>query len=269
MEAEREHTLDAISGCLVLEQSRRGYRFGLDALLLATDLPVTSERAVVWELGAGHGAVCLSVSARRPAWSVTALERQPSLLERLERNIARNAEVLGEVELVRADLREHRKVLTPHQADLVLCNPPYFPEGTRRVSDDAERADAHHERHGGLADFVAASCYVLKHRGWLKLILPPWRLVSLMAAIAPRDLRLVSTRFVHAEPGRDAYLMEVVMRRGRAPDARVRPPLFVRGEDGFYTEEVARRVAGAACADPEEGFIESVRAASDKQRGLS
>lgn len=265
-------TQDMISGRLSLWQHPRGYRFGLDALLLATDLPELKQphRAHVLELGAGQGAVALSIAARQAFASVRAVERNPSMLALLGDNIAHNQACFGEtiVTLIACDLREHRAHLQPHSADLIVCNPPYFPLGHRRESDDEERADAHHERHGDLEDFIRAATYLLTHRGWFKLILPPWRLPALCATLMS-DLKLLSLRFVHAEPHQPAYLMEAVMRRGGGPDLVIREPLYVRGDDGLYTEEVARRVAAAALATlPHNETIAQVRAASDRKRGL-
>ena len=66
------------------------------------------------------------------------------MLELLRVNVARNQGVVGDVDVVveDVDLRQHRTKLTSHCASLVLCNPPYFPLGQRRVSQHEERADA-------------------------------------------------------------------------------------------------------------------------------
>jgi tRNA1Val (adenine37-N6)-methyltransferase len=266
-----ERTQDVISGRLALWQRSRGYRFGLDALLLATDLPKLKhpERACVLELGAGQGAVGLSIAARQHHRQVMLVERNPSMLALLNENVEHNAARFGEVDVSThaLDVREHRAHLSSHCADLIVCNPPYFPQGHRRESADEERADAHHERHGSLADFLRAAAYLLNHRGFCKLILPPWRLGAFHEAIMG-DLKLLSLRFLHAAPGDPAYLMEAVLRRGGGPDLEVRAPLHVRGSDGLYSEEVARRVAGAArCAPPDDAQVQQTRAASDARRG--
>ncbi len=77
-------------------------------------------------------------------------------------------------------------------------------------------------------------------------------------------LHLHSLRFVHAAPGARAYLFEAVAVRGAAAPGgpAVLPPLHVRGADGRYTPEAARRVAGAALpggAPPSEEAVAAVR----------
>ena len=112
----------------------------------------------------------------------------------------------------------------------------------------SERAAARHELHGGLGAFVAAAGAALAPRGLLKLVLPPTRLPDLAAALAASGLTLRSLRFVHAAPGEGAHLFEATAGAAGAAGAgcAVVAPLYVRGADGRYTLEAARRIAGAA-----------------------
>ncbi len=234
-------TADALfDGELTIWQHADGYRFGLDALLLASDLVDLPDNATVVELGAGQGAVALSVAHTHPDWHIVALERQTSLLKLLRRNVEVNQ--LDNVQVIAGDLRDHRYLLEPHSADLVLCNPPYFRPGDRRPSPKKERAAGRHELHGTLADFIAASAYVLKQRGSMQMMTPPLRLPDVLDGLQPTDLRLQSLRFYHANATKDAYLIDYRCRRGGAPDMAVRPPLYIYQDQGIYTDEVARRI---------------------------
>lgn len=251
-------TEDVISDQLRILQRVQGYRFGLDALLLATELPCAFGR--VCELGAAQGPVILSILSRYPKAQGLAVELQPSLLELLRRNIALNALEPERVSVLEADVSAPKGVIPPHWADLVVFNPPYFPPSKRDPSELEERAIARHELRATLGDFMRCAQYVLKPRGWLKLIIPPWRLLDLLSATTPLDLAPVSMRMVHASPLQDAYLIEVIMRRSARADLRVESPLFVRGEDHYYTQEVAARLAGAALSQaPSAEQIERVR----------
>ena len=237
----RERTRDQIYDAkITLWQHKKGYRFGTDALLLATDLPGLAEGARVVELGAAHGPVALTIAAFHPEVHVLALERQEELAILLKENIALNG--LANVEALRGDLRVFRDLLEPHSADLVVFNPPYYRPEERRLSTCEERAQAHHELHGTLEDFIRAARYVLKPRGYLKMIAPPLRMPDVFAAIAGTDLSLESVRFFHSTFEREAYLVEYVMRRSGAPDFKVLPPLYLDAEEKVYTEEVARRL---------------------------
>jgi tRNA1(Val) A37 N6-methylase TrmN6 len=113
------------------------------------------------------------------------------------------------------------------------------------MSDDPERAAARHELAGDLSDFVRAAQYVATQRGRFKTIVPPIRLDDLVEAVADTDFSLEWMRFFHSREASDAYLLEVVMRRGGAADVSIRPPLIVYdGPD--YTDEVRSRIDSAA-----------------------
>lgn len=238
-------TRDVVSdGALVIQQSESGYRFGLDAVLLATDLPHVPLDGHVVDLGAGTGAVGLMVAKRRPDTTVEAIEVQPSLHDLLLLNIREN-DLEERVAGLKGDVRQHQLLLSAHSADLVLMNPPYYRIGQGRVSPNRERAAAHQELHGSLRDFIVAAQYVLKPRAYLKLVLPPMRLSDLMLEIRKSDFSPQSVRFIHAKPGRDAYLMEWLFRRGGTGQLAVLPPLTLNEGEGF-TPEVRDRFAGAA-----------------------
>lgn len=236
-----ELTRDVLfGGDLVVWQRREGYRFGLDALLLATELPEMGDNPTVVDLGAGQGVVALTVALHCPEARIIAVERQESLVELLKRNIDENG--FDNIEVVAGDLREYRELLTPHTADLVLCNPPYYPTGRRRPSPVRERAEARHELHGGIGDFVEASAYVASQRGRVQMFTPPLRMTDALRAAEQTDLRPVDLRFYHPSVDEDAYLIRYRWRRGGAPDFAVRPPLYIYESEGVYTEEVARRI---------------------------
>jgi len=230
-------------GALLLLQhsGSTAYRFGLDSLLLATDLPPVRDGGMVVDLGAGCGVAGLCVALqRRRAGRFLLVERQPALA-RLCRLNAAAAGVAADVR--EADVRDTAAWLPAEKAHLLLCNPPFFsPAG----GVETERASARQALHGGLPSFLAAAEAALADSGLAaaKFVFPPSSLPQLLASL--RRLRVASLRFVHPAPGEEAHLVEVVLRRKDAPALRVRPPLFVRGADGRYSPEVARRIAAAA-----------------------
>lgn len=250
-------TDDVISDVLTIRQHRRGYRFGIDALLLATDLPPWSGQRIL-ELGAAHGPVSLSLAMRLEHVEVTALEVQPPLYSLLEHNSTQDFGT-SQVSCLLADVCNIRQVCASHAFDLVVFNPPYFPIQKRRPSEHKERAIARHEVLASLDDFLSAAQYTLRPKGWCKFVIPPWRLPDVYAFAQRSDFGIVSCRSIHADQNQDAYLCEVVMRRGARVDLTLRPMLCIRDEAGYYTQEVCQRVASAANASPSPEFVEQVQ----------
>lgn len=248
---------DLVSGVLTVRQSaqRGAYRFGLDALLLATDLPdgllQRAESPLVLDLGAGSGVVGLCVASRHAHCTVLAVERQLALAE-LARHNAAAAGFSHRMAVCCADVRDQSAWLSSqcqsNRVTLLLCNPPFYylqPAHSTAAAVQSQRLAARHELHGTLGDFVAAASAV--HATAAKFVIPPQRLPDLLTAL-PSGYNISSLRFVHAAPGEEAYLVEVFVSRSGSPMG-VKAPLFVRGEDGRYTRQVALRMANAARAD--------------------
>jgi tRNA1Val (adenine37-N6)-methyltransferase len=238
-------TLDAMAGGgLRLFQRQAGYRFNLDAVLLAGFALAHREAdrpARVIDLGAGSGVVALLVAAWRPAWQVTAVEVQPSLADLARRNIELNN---LPVELIEADWRSLGVPGRMGEADLVVCNPPYFAVERGQPCPDTEKAAARHEVLGTIADTARAARRLVQAKGSARFIYAASRLLDLIEALAGAGLPVVRLRLVHAKARDPAYAVLVES----LPDSRrpltVDAPLVVHSDDGGYSPEVAALLAG-------------------------
>jgi release factor glutamine methyltransferase len=80
---------------------------------------------VVVDLCAGTGAIALAVATELPGAVVYAVERDPEALQWLRRNVSNQVTVLA------GDVTEEATTSTlDGRVDLLLCNPPYVPDGT-------------------------------------------------------------------------------------------------------------------------------------------
>jgi release factor glutamine methyltransferase len=89
--------------------------------------------SVVVDLGAGSGALALSIAHEHPAARVTAVERDAGAIEWTRHNAAARA-TAGDtpIEVIAGDMTD--PALLPHldgTVDLVVSNPPYVPDGAR------------------------------------------------------------------------------------------------------------------------------------------
>ena len=225
-------------GQITCTQSRQGYRFSIDAVLLAHFVSPRRQDRVL-DLGAGCGVVSLILAYRHPAISLTCLEIQDSLLDLIRANIAQNG-LADRMQSVAGDLRHMHGLLPAGGFDLVVCNPPYYAVGSGQRNPNDEQAVARHELKADLADILRAAAFALRTKGRLALIYPATRGAALIAALRQFHLEPKRLQAVHPYPGAAASLLlvEAVNRGGE--ELAVLPPLYVHDEPaGDYSPALA------------------------------
>lgn len=250
---ESELRQDAyLGGRVMLWQPRRGYRAGVDPVLLAATLPAARGERVL-ELGCGAGAALLCLAARVPGLSLTGVERDPAYAALARRNGG------SALEVVEADLGDLPADLRQRQFDHVLANPPYYRRSASRPSDDPAREAAHGEDRP-LADWVRVAAKRLAPKGQLHLIQRTERLPELLAAL-PSGMGSVEVLPLAARAGRAPERIILRARKNGRGAFHLHAPLVLHrgaahpgdaGED--YVPEVASALReGAALPFPAVG----------------
>jgi tRNA1Val (adenine37-N6)-methyltransferase len=223
-----------------------GYRTNVDALLLAAFAGQhrRGTRHAI-DLGAGVGAVGLSLFHLGVSARVDFIERDPSLAALCRRNLAANGfESRGSVFV--GDLERSLRSIAPelvHGASLVVANPPYVtPERDGRPPAHARSQARQRARHGDLAPFLRAAADALGRRGRACFVYPAHALVDVMALARDAGLEPKRVRFVHGKTNRPARVALIELAFAKAGGLVVDTPLIETGSDGKLSDEVARLV---------------------------
>jgi tRNA1Val (adenine37-N6)-methyltransferase len=238
-------TQDALfDGRLALVQPRHGegYRTNVDAILLATFAADGGRKPhLVVDLGAGVGAVGLTLLYVAAAQRVAFVERDPTLAEMCRANLKANRWLSkGSVHV--ADLEDPLELAAPelvHAAELVVANPPYVaPERDGRPPTARSSAGRMGARRGALAPFVRAAELALGKRGRVCFVYPAHALLDLTTLAQRAGLEPKRLRFVHGKAGRPARVALVELARAKRGGLVVVPPLVEVGGDGKATPEL-------------------------------
>jgi tRNA1Val (adenine37-N6)-methyltransferase len=234
---ETEETLDTLfQGELAVIQKRKGYRFSLDAILLAHFVRIRNGEEII-DLGTGNGVIPLVLSHLHPSINIVGLEIQKEMAQRALNGVKLNR-LASRIKIVQGDVRSIAQAFSPKSFDMVVCNPPYRPRASGRMNPDAEKRLARHEVKGELKDFLRAGFYLLRHRGRLALVYPATRAPELLEAMKRVDLEPKLLRFVHSFEGSEATLVLAEGVKGARSESKVLPPLIIYSRTKEYTAEV-------------------------------
>jgi len=233
----KDETLDdLILGGRKIIQSRHGYRFSLDSVLLA-HFPDLEAVAQAVDLGTGSGVIPLILGARSPHLKVAGVELQPGMADRARRTMKLNR-VEDRITIIEADIREIEKHLSGGYAELVLSNPPFWKRGQGKVSRHPEQAIARHELCLELGEVWSKGAYLLRPGGHMAVIQPVSRMMESLAHIEKQGLGIYRLRMVHAFREREAGLVLLEAVKQKRPALKILPPLIIYDEGGGYSQEI-------------------------------
>ncbi|HEX9146255.1 MAG TPA: tRNA1(Val) (adenine(37)-N6)-methyltransferase [Candidatus Binatia bacterium] len=238
-----EETLDTLfNGQLRILQTRKGYRFSLDAVLLAHFASDKAKEKIA-DLGTGNGVIPMILAYRNPLISVLGVEVQEGLAYRARRNVQLN-NLDKRIRIIQGDVRAINRIVAPESFGAVLCNPPYRKPTSGRLSPSAERKIARHEIMGTLHHFLEAGRYLLKANGRMSLIYPAVRCIDLLQGMRDAGLEPKRLRIVYSSKDAEASLILAEGVKGGRSGAKIMAPLFIYERGKTYSAEVAAMLHG-------------------------
>jgi tRNA1Val (adenine37-N6)-methyltransferase len=224
------------NGLIRVKQSRGGYRFSLDAVVLAHHA-VPHSREKVLDLGTGCGIIPLILAYRQPHTDIYGVEVQTELAELAATNVREN-QLQNRITVFCADMKLLRPAMTAGPVDLVVCNPPFRRRGSGRINPDAQRAVARHEIKAKLGDIIQTSYRMLRTAGRLVLIYTAGRLTDILCRMRSDGIEPKFIRMIHSRQDTEAALILIEGVKGGRPDLKIAPPLIIYDKNNNYTDEV-------------------------------
>lgn len=233
-----EETVDEIlKGKLKVIQKIRGYRFSIDALLLAHFVHVKKNDRVL-DMGTGSGVIAMIIACRWPCGKVIGVDVQDDLVDMARRSVAMNG-LTDKVEIRMGNIDSIETLFEAQTFEVVIFNPPYRKLKSGKTNPDYQKFVARHEIEGSLHKFLEAATYVLRTSGRVYIIYPASRIVDLLyhmrsVSIEPKRIKMVHSDF----RSRGVFVLVEGVKAG-GEEAAVLPPLHIYDGEGVYTEEMA------------------------------
>ncbi|MFO7737980.1 MAG: methyltransferase [Desulfatiglandaceae bacterium] len=214
-----------LEGRLKLIQSREGYRFSIDAVLLSEFVTIRPRDTVV-DFGTGCGVIPLMLLVTKPAGYAFGLEIQAELASQAMRNALLNG-LDQKMKVILGDIKN--PPLVEKCADVVICNPPYRQVKDGRINPDVRKAIARHEIMASLDDILRAAKRLLKKKGRLALIYPSVRLVDVLGAMRRFELEPKTIQFIHPDLKSGSKLVLIEAAVNGKPGLEIRAPILGQG----------------------------------------
>ena len=205
-------TIDTfLNGSIQVAQKSDGYRFSIDAVLLAAAINPQNGETLV-DLGTGCAIIPLILGYRHPKIRIRAVERQEELVALAKVNVEAN-QLQDRITVTKEDVRKLRTDQSTGPWDWVISNPPFYPTGTGRINPNDQKESARHEIHLNLTELLKAVRRLLRTGGRFATIYPSERGVTLLSqmramGIEPKWLRTIHS---HTEDAAKLILVKGVM----------------------------------------------------------
>lgn len=220
--------------CII--QKREGFRFGIDAVLLANFANVKKKHKVM-DLCTGTGIVPFIIKGKKEPEKIVGLEIQNEFVEMANRSIKING-FNDTMEFLHGDLKDKELLKSVGRFDVVTVNPPYKLEKSGIVNPNDKYAIARHEVMCNLDNVIEACRIVLKDNGRLYMVHRPERLADIFCIMRKYRIEPKRVQMVHPNTKKPANILLVEGQRDGGAYLKWEPPIYVYNDDGSFSKEI-------------------------------
>ena len=220
--------------CII--QKREGFRFGIDAVLLANFANVKKKHKVM-DLCTGTGIVPFIIKGKKEPEKIVGLEIQNKFVEMANRSIKING-FNDTMEFLHGDLKDKELLKSIGRFDVVTVNPPYKLEKSGIVNHNDKYAIARHEVMCNLDNVIEACRIVLKDNGRLYMVHRPERLADIFCIMRKYKIEPKRVQMVHPNTKKPANILLVEGQRDGGAYLKWEPPIYVYNADGSLSKEI-------------------------------
>jgi tRNA1Val (adenine37-N6)-methyltransferase len=220
---------------LKIVQKKTGYRFSIDAFLLANFITLKKGERLL-DIGTGCGIIPIYIAKRGYTNFMLGVEIQDDLFNLALENKRIN-NMSDQIDFLKGDIKKHAKTLIKTPFHIVISNPPYTKKGSGRANPGHSRFIARYESELDLSDVLSAASSLLNNKGRFYIIYPARRLGELVNTAGLNKLELKRLRIVYPRRDEEANLLLAEFIKGGGTGVKIEKPLYIH-ENNHITEEV-------------------------------
>lgn len=232
---------DLERGGLKIIQKEKGFRFGVDAVLLS-DFAKIRKNDLVMDFCTGTGVLPILLYGKSEAKEIMGIELQDEFAEMAKRSAILN-HIEDKVKILQGDIREEKLLKSLPKFNVVTVNPPYKKENSGIINEKDALTIARHEVSLNLEEVIRGARMVLKDQGRFYMIHRPERLVDILTLMRKYRIEPKRLRMVYPNTKKAPTMVLVEGLRDGGEFLKVEAPLYVYNDDGTYSDEI-RRIYG-------------------------
>lgn len=233
----KDETIDDLQlNGLKLIQKQHGFRFGIDAVLLANFANIKRNSRVI-DLCTGTGIIPILIYGKNQISEAIGVEIQEDMAEMANRSSQLN-EIEDKVKFFCADLKNTDYLKSLGRFDVLTVNPPYKLNNAGIVNPSDKLAIARHEVMCNLEDVIKAARTLLKDNGRMYMVHRPERLADIITLMRKYKVEPKRIRMIHPNTKKAPNIVLVEGQRDGGSFLKWEAPLYVYNDDGDYTEEI-------------------------------
>lgn len=234
---QEDETLDDLdlNGIYVI-QKKHGFRFGMDAVLLANFAKIKRNDKII-DFCSGTGIIPFIIAGKNELKSIKGIEIQEEMVDMALRSSEYNS-LQDKIDFLCGDLKNEVMLSALEKVDVVTVNPPYKLLNTGIINISNKNAIARHEICCTLEDVINASKMVLKDKGRFYMVHRPERIADIMMLMRKYKLEPKSIRMIQPSVGKAPNLLLIEGQKNGGRFLKWENTLYVYDEKGNYTEEI-------------------------------
>ena len=221
---------------LKILQKKKGFRFGMDSVLLSHFADIRPYETVV-DFGTGTGILLLLLFGRGKGCSYYGIEIQQEYCDMAKRTICMN-HLEDRMTIYCGDAGKSEDFFLPCSTDAVICNPPYSRPGAALISPFSDRAKARNQDEDTLRSFLCSAFRILRGKGRVYMVYPAAQMLQIMSLMAACHIEPKRFQLVYPQIAKPANLVLIEGVKDAKPMLHPMKPLIVFDDNQDLTKEM-------------------------------
>lgn len=233
-----DETLDDLQlNNIFVIQKKSGFRFGMDAVLLANFATIKKNDNIL-DLCSGTGIIPFIIAGKRKFNRIVGIEIQEEMVDMAKRTSIYN-KLDEKIKFIVGDLKDIDLLKKLGKFDVITVNPPYKLKNSGIINENSKESIARHEILCDIDDVIKAANILLKDRGRFFMVHRPERIVDILTTMRKYKIEPKLIKMIQPNEEKSPNLLLIEGHKNGGQFLKWEKTLYVYDKLGNYTKELA------------------------------